>query len=197
MTEFFTFLKLGFEHITDLQGYDHLLFIVALCAIFTINDWKYILYVITFFTFGHSITLALAALKIVNVSSQLIEFLIPITIMITAISNLFYKVPENSLAKHKNQSIRYVFTLIFGLIHGLGFSNYLRSLLGTDSNIVKQLFAFNIGLELGQILIVMIFLSISYIFYNLLDTKRRDINLVVSAFVAGVTLTILIDKWYF
>jgi hypothetical protein len=197
MEDFLLFIKLGFEHITDLNGYDHLLFIVALCAIFDIKDWKYILLVVTCFTIGHSITLALAIFKIVTIKSEIIEFLIPVTIMITALSNLFYKMPDSSFTKHQNQISRYFITTIFGLIHGLGFSNYLRSLLGNNTSIIKQLFAFNVGLELGQILIVAIFMCIYYLLFNIFEMKRKDINLVVSSFVAGITLTLLIEKWIF
>jgi hypothetical protein len=197
MTDFFTYFRLGYEHITDLGGYDHMLFIIALCAVYSLEHWRQLLLVITFFTIGHSITLALSVTNVVSVDSALIEFLIPCTIFITAISNLFNSSTSSILKKTSPPYLRYIFTLFFGLIHGLGFSNYLKSLLGQSANIVAELFAFNIGLEIGQILIVFLFMMISYIFINILNTKKRELNLVVSALVAGVTIHLIIDKWIF
>jgi hypothetical protein len=194
MEEFIIFLKLGFDHITDLNGYDHLLFIVALCAIYDLNDWKKVLVSITAFTVGHSITLALSVLNLVHFSTDLIEFLIPVTIMITCIGNLF-------LNKGKKQSaifsLRYPTTLFFGLIHGLGFSNYLRSLLGNSNSIVSELLAFNLGLEFGQILIVLVFLLINYIFIKIIKVQKVSFVKILSAFLAGITFTLIIDKWIF
>lgn len=197
MTDFFTYFKLGFEHITDLGGYDHMLFIVALCAVYNLNQWRNILWVVTFFTIGHSITLALSVMKIVNVDSALIEFLIPCTIFFTSFSNFFNKTNNTFSKKNQHQYLRYFFTVFFGLIHGLGFSNYLKSLLGQSSNIVNELFAFNIGLEIGQIIIVVFFMIITFIFTDILNIKKRELNLIVSALVAGLTLRLITDKWIF
>ncbi len=197
MTDFFTYFKLGFEHITDLGGYDHMLFIVALCAVYNLNQWRNILWVVTFFTIGHSITLALSVMKMVNVDSALIEFLIPCTIFFTSFSNFFIKSDKTISLKNQNQYLRYFFTVFFGLIHGLGFSNYLKSLLGHSSNIVNELFAFNIGLEIGQIIIVVFFMLITYILTNILNIKKRELNLIISALVAGLTLHLITDKWIF
>jgi len=157
MSEFSLYFGLGKEHILDyLNGYDHILFVLALCAVYSVHDWKKILVLITAFTIGHSITLALATLEIISVKGELIEFFIPLTIFITSFSNLFRE--EKSIEKSRVQ-INYVFALFFGLIHGLGFSNFLRSLLGKDQNIISQLLAFNLGLELGQIIVVALFLA--------------------------------------
>jgi HupE / UreJ protein len=197
MTDFFTYFKLGFEHITDLGGYDHMLFIVALCAVYNINQWRNILWVVTFFTIGHSITLALSVMKIVNIDSALIEFLIPCTIFFTSFSNFFNKFDKIISRKNQHQYLRYFFTVFFGLIHGLGFSNYLKSLLGQSSNIVNELFAFNIGLEIGQIIIVVFFMLITYILTNILNIKKRELNLIISAFVSGLTLHLITAKWIF
>jgi hypothetical protein len=195
MQDFFIFLKLGFQHITDLNGYDHMLFIVSLCAIFTLEDWKKIFIAITFFTFGHTITLALAVLDIVKVNSNWVEFLIPITILFTCIMNIFFN--SNKPKSNFRQNFRLFFTLFFGLIHGLGFSNYLRGLMGNGNSIVRPLFAFNIGLELGQLLIVFFIILINLLLINGLNVKKDSLNLVVSAFVAGITITLIIDKWIF
>ncbi len=197
MSEFLIFLQLGFQHITDLGGYDHILFIIALCAVYNPSSWKKILILVTFFTLGHSITLALAALNLIRFSSDFIEFLIPVTILITCFSNFAYKMPKNIFDKGQNLWPRYIITTGFGLIHGMGFSNYLRSLLGKSSSIIPQLLAFNIGLEIGQLIIVLIFMMITFLAHNLFKVQKRTWNLVISGIAAGMTLTILIDKWYF
>lgn len=197
MSDFFMYFKLGYEHITDLAGYDHMLFIVALCAVYYLDEWRQILWMVTFFTIGHSITLALSVLKIVDIDSALIEFLIPCTIFFTTVSNFFVKTPDSILRKKPQPYLRYFFTLFFGLIHGLGFSNYLKSLLGQSSNIVNELFAFNIGLEIGQLIIVLLFMLLQYVLINFFNLKRRELNLIISAFVAGITIHLIIEKWIF
>lgn len=192
MSEFSLYFGLGRDHILDyINGYDHILFVLALCAIYLVRDWKKILILVTAFTIGHSITLALATLNIISVNSDFIEFLIPLTIFITSFSNLFRK--EGSIDNSKVQ-INYVFALFFGLIHGLGFSNFLRSLLGKESQIVSPLLAFNLGLELGQIIVVTLFLAISYLFVDLMKISRRDLKLVLSSAIAGVALVLLKDR---
>ena len=193
MTTFEAYLRLGFSHITDLNGYDHILFIVGLCAIYELRDWKKVLILVTAFTVGHSITLALATLKIVNFRSNVIEFLIPITILLTALGNFFYKSKVSRLnIKEKPDRLRYVMALLFGLIHGLGFSNYLRSLLGKEESILQPLFAFNIGLELGQLVIVLVLLTIASICSVFFKVAKRDWNLVVSSMVIGIAITLII-----
>ena len=192
MSEFSMYFGLGKEHILDyVNGYDHILFVLALCAVYSVHDWKKILILVTAFTIGHSITLALATLEIVSVKVELIEFLIPLTIFITSFANLFRG--ETTIDKSKVQ-INYVFALFFGLIHGLGFSNFLRSLLGKDQRIISQLLAFNLGLELGQIIVVILFLALSFILVDLLKLSRRDLKLVLSSAIAGIALVLLKDR---
>jgi hypothetical protein len=198
MTAFEAYLKLGFSHITDLNGYDHILFIVGLCAIYELRDWKKVLLLVTAFTIGHSITLALATLKIVSLRSNVVEFLIPITILLTAIGNFFYKSKVSRLniknTKEKPDRLRYSMALLFGVIHGLGFSNFLRSLLGKEESILQPLFAFNIGLELGQLLIVLILLIIASVCSVFFKVAKRDWNLVVSSMVIGIAITLIIKS---
>ncbi len=192
MSEFSLYFGLGKDHILDyVNGYDHILFVVALCTIYLVRDWRKILILVTAFTIGHSITLALATLRLISVSPDFIEFLIPLTIFITSFSNLFRK--EESIGRGKMQ-INYAFALLFGLIHGLGFSNFLRSLLGKESNIVSPLLAFNLGLELGQIIVVILFLAVSYILVDLMKVSRRDLKLVLSSAIAGIALVLLKDR---
>lgn len=192
MTEFQLYFALGKDHILDYKnGYDHILFVVALCALYLFSDWKKILILITAFTVGHSITLALSTLNVLVVKPELIEFLIPLTIFITAVSNLFRKEENQSSL---SLQLNYAYALIFGLIHGLGFSNYLKSILGKDESIVTQLLAFNIGLEFGQIIIVAIFLLVSFILIDLFGRSRRDWKLILSSSIAGIALVLLKDK---
>jgi hypothetical protein len=192
MSEFELYFVLGKDHILDyVNGYDHILFVVALCAVYVMKDWKQILILVTAFTVGHSVTLALATLNMIKVSAAWIEFLIPLTILATAVSNLFRK--EQGLARNRIQ-ITYLLALLFGLIHGMGFSNYLKALLGKDQGIVLQLFAFNIGLEVGQIIIVGIFLVVSFIAVNLAGADRRDWRMVISSGVAGIALMLMKDR---
>jgi len=183
------YLKLGLEHIADLHGYDHILFVAMLCAVYTFKEWKQVLILITAFTTGHSLTLALATLNIIRVSNDWVEFLIPVTIFITALGNMISGKPGNASAR-----IKYVLALFFGLIHGLGFSNYLRSLLGMHDSIVAPLLAFNIGVELGQILIVlcMLMLTALILFFRL---KQRDWTLVLAGAGAGIALTLMLERW--
>lgn len=193
MSEFELYFGLGKDHILDYKnGYDHILFVVALCALYLIRDWRKLLVLITAFTIGHSITLALATLEIISVNQNLIEFLITLTIFITAVSNIF----RNTEISDRTTYINYGYTLFFGLIHGMGFSNYLRSILGKDRNIVTQLFAFNLGLEVGQIIIVGVFLFISFILVDLFTVNRRDWKLVISSIITGMALLLMKDKIY-
>ncbi|MBS1680730.1 MAG: HupE/UreJ family protein [Bacteroidetes bacterium] len=195
MSEFALYFELGREHILDyVNGYDHILFVLALCAVYLVRDWKKILILVTAFTIGHSITLALATLEIISVKTELIEFLIPLTIFITAVSNLFRK--EEAIGK-KHLPINYFFALFFGLIHGMGFSNYLRALLGKSHNILSPLLAFNLGLELGQIIVVIIFLVISYILVDLVNVQRRDWKMVLSSAIAGIAFILMKDRMFF
>ncbi len=190
MSEFLLYFDLGFDHILDLNGYDHLLFIVALCAIYVSSDWKKLLILVTAFTIGHSLTLALSTFRMVNFDSSVIEFLIPLTIFLTAFSNLFRK--ERPMYDRKIK-FSYIIALSFGLIHGLGFSNYLRALLGKDADIILQLFAFNIGLEIGQIIIVFIFLAISFVMVDIFAVTRRDWKMVISSAIAGIAVMLMLE----
>jgi hypothetical protein len=194
MSQFQLYFGLGKSHILDYaNGYDHIIFVVALCALYLTREWKQILILITAFTIGHSVTLALSTLRIISVKVELIEFLIPLTIFITAVSNLFKN--ENNLTSQSVQ-MNYFFAGFFGLIHGLGFSSYLRSILGKDENIITQLFAFNLGLEFGQLVIVAVFMSAAFILVDLFGLNRRDWKMVISSAIAGIALVLMKDNMY-
>ncbi len=191
MNEFELYFGLGKDHILDyVNGYDHLLFVLALCAVYTTHDWKRVLILVTAFTIGHSITLALATLQLISVNTELIEFLIPLTILITCLSNLF----RNETPSKRPVQTNYFLALFFGLIHGMGFSNYLRAILGKADSIASPLFAFNVGLEFGQIIVVGIFLLLTFIVLDLLRTNRRDWKMVISSAIGGIALIIIKDK---
>jgi len=195
---FQTYLQLGFEHIADINGYDHILFIIALCAIYRLGEWRKVAILVTAFTIGHSVTLALAALDIIPINGTLIEFLIPVTIFITAIYNVVVhrfreNNPENTFDRRVN--FNYLFALLFGLIHGMGFSNFFRSLVGSqDSQFIQQLFAFNVGVELGQLAIVVLILAAAFIALNVLRIAQREWNLFISGAAAGISLIMALER---
>ena len=189
MQDFPLYFELGWQHILDWKGYDHILFVMVLCGIYTLGDWRKVLVLVTAFTIGHSITLALSVLKIITVKTDLIEFLIPVTIVITALSNI---VSKN--AKGKGITFKYLLALFFGLIHGMGFSNYLNSLLGKSTNIVAELFAFNIGLEFGQVIIVVAVLLLSFILINIIRIKKWDWTFFLSSAIFGIAFIMAAER---
>jgi HupE / UreJ protein len=189
MGDFGFYFKEGIFHITDWKGYDHILFVMALTIPYLLKDWRQILVLITAFTIGHSITLALSVFNRVIISSSWIEFLIPVTILITAIENIAVK---NTDKKHSKW--RYLLALLFGLIHGLGFSNYLKSMLGKEESIVTQLLAFNVGLEVGQLLIVAFALLITFIMVQLISVQRREWTVFMSGGIFGLSFVMAIER---
>jgi len=192
MNEFALYFGLGKDHILDyVNGYDHILFVVALSAVYLIRDWRRILILVTAFTLGHSVTLALATLRIISVNTKWVEFLIPLTIFITAFSNLFRK--EES-ANSKPIQTNYYYALFFGLIHGMGFSTYLRAILGKTHSLASPLLAFNLGLEFGQIIVVILFLGASFILVDLGGISRRDWKMVLSSAIAGIALILMKER---
>jgi hypothetical protein len=194
MEQFSVFFGIGTEHILDWRnGYDHILFVVALCAVYVIADWRRIVILVTAFTIGHSITLALATLRIISFDGELIEFLIPVTILITAVSNLFQR---EERINQRNIHLNYAFAIFFGLVHGLGFSNNLRDILGQSGSIASPLLAFNLGLELGQIIIVGIFMAVSFFAVDFAGVKRRDWRMIMSSAIAGMALILIKESAY-
>jgi hypothetical protein len=183
---FHVYLKLGFDHIFNLKAYDHLLFLVALCAVYAYWEWKRVLVLITAFTIGHSLTLVLSSLDIIHFRQPLIEVLIPVTILLTAIKNLVMK-----KRNEKVWSPSYLLPLGFGLIHGMGFSGYFKSLLGKEANILLPLFSFNVGVEIGQICIVGIILLTNIIILKGLSVWQGYWNITVSV-VAAILACVMI-----
>jgi HupE / UreJ protein len=190
MGTFNFYLSLGFNHILDLAAQDHVVFLIALCAIYHPKQWRTILILITAFTVGHSITLALAASDMLRINKPLVEMLIPVTILITALYNVFRK----KSVEHSSAKDSYLLALGFGFIHGMGFSNVLKSMLmpGEESKFLEQLLAFNIGVELGQIVIVGLILIMAYLALNILRVQHRDWNLFVSGAAAGAAMIMIL-----
>jgi HupE / UreJ protein len=192
MDDFLFYGKQGWQHIISFNALDHILFILALSAIYLLNNWKQVLVLVTAFTIGHSLTLALSVYNIIKVNESWVEFLIPCTIIITAIFNLLLKNYEP-----KSLRLNYFFALFFGLIHGLGYANTIRFMLAKDQTIGWSLFSFNIGLEVGQIVVVAIILVTSYIAVNKLNLPRIWWIRVLSTVAFLVALSMAISRMPF
>ena len=192
MSDFSFYFRIGWQHIIGRDALDHQLFILALAAIYVIKDWKQVLILVTAFTIGHSVTLFLSVKEIITINSRWVEFLIPCTIIFTAITNLFQK-------KFTPKAIRinYFLALFFGLIHGLGFANTIRLALASDQGLGWGLFGFNVGLEAGQIIVVLIILIISFIVLNVFKANRREWVVFASGCAFSVALSTAIDRWPF
>ena len=186
MEEFKTWFFIGFDHIMDIQALDHTLFILALVVAYDSSQIKKIIFLVTAFTIGHSVTLALSALELISFNQKIIEFSIPLTIFLTALNNIV----NRKESKKKFVSSNYIIGLVFGLIHGLGFANYLKALL-FKGNIVFELFAFNVGIEIAQIILVFVFLYLSFLFSRFVFSKREDWILFVSALIMGISFMLI------
>ncbi len=184
---FSLYFELGWQHILDLGGYDHILFVAVLCGIYTLGDWKKVLVLVTAFTLGHSVALALSVLNIFRINADLIEFLIPLSIVVTALGNILK-------GRQEHRFFKYAVAVFFGLIHGMGFSNYLRSLLGAESGLVLPLFGFNVGLEFGQIIIVLAVLVLAQLVIKFAKVSRRDWNMFLSSAIFGIAFIMCMER---
>ncbi len=189
MNSFQFYFTLGWQHIISWDAFDHLLFILALVAIYLLPDWRKVLILITAFTIGHSLTLALSVLDIIRFNSEIVEILIPVTIILTALINFFI------IDKmQKRNYLQYVIALCFGLIHGMGFANSIRFMLSKNDNIALPLFSFNVGLEVGQIIIVMFILMCSFLVVNMLKLPKTMWVYSLSAIALCGGLWFLLEK---
>ncbi|MBK6991188.1 MAG: HupE/UreJ family protein [Chitinophagaceae bacterium] len=189
MQDFGFYFGIGWEHIISKNALDHQLFIAAIAAIYLLKDWKQVLILVTAFTIGHSVTLALSVFDVIRFNSSWVEFLIPCTIIITAVSNLFQK-------KFTAKSIRinYFLALAFGLIHGMGFANSIRFMLASDQSVGWGLFGFNVGLEVGQIVVVVVLLLLAYLIINIFRANRREWVIFLSAAVFSLALKMALER---
>ena len=189
------YFDMGWHHIIAWDALDHILFIIALSAIYLIGNWKQVLVLVTAFTIGHSLTLALSVYDVIRANDRWVEFLIPCTIIATALFNIFQK-------NYRPRSLRlnYFLALFFGLIHGLGFANYIRFMMAKDQSMGWSLFGFNIGLEAGQIVVVLCILLLSYIVVDLISIKGRKIKRSwwvwsLSAVALGFAVKMAWERW--
>jgi len=192
MSDFWLYLKLGLNHVLDWQAYDHILFLIVLVAAYTFSSWRRIVILVSLFTIGHTLSLLLASYNVVTVSSIWIELLIPITILIAAIYNLF-----TSGKNRDSESIGlfYIITIFFGLIHGFGFASYFKII--NEDNQILPLLEFALGIEIAQLIIVLLVLLLGFIFQRIFRFHKRDWVLVVSAIVIGLVIPMLQRNWPF
>ncbi len=190
MDDFILYFRLGLEHVLDFNAYDHILFLIVLAVVFSFNQWKKAVWLITFFTIGHTLTLALAAYGVINIRVDIIEFLIPVTIFITGLANVV-RVNKASTGKEK---INLFLALFFGLVHGLGFSNYFRLMIGQEEDKLLPLLEFALGIEASQVIIVFGILIIGTLLQNFFRVTKRDWVLVASSIVIGFTIPMMIER---
>lgn len=192
MSEFLIYFQIGLKHVLDIHAYDHVLFLIALSVPFSFNDWKRILLLVTLFTLGHTAALFLSVFEIIAVKVNVVELLIPITILITAFYNLF---TAGKTSKSGSVNLVFIITLFFGIIHGLGFSNYFKTILGgSAASKLLPICEFALGIEVAQITVVIVALILSYIVQTVFRFSKRDWTLVMSAFIIGVVLPMILES---
>ncbi len=192
MSDFWIYFEVGMRHVLNIFSYDHVLFLIALSIPYVFKDWKKILLLVSLFTLGHTLALFLSVYEIVVVKVDIIEFLIPITILITAFFHLF---TVGKTVKNYSISVVGFITLFFGIIHGLGFATYFKSIIGgTRNSKLLPLLEFATGIEAAQIIVVLIALIVAYCVQTLFRFSKRDWTLVMSSFVIGVVLPMIIES---
>ena len=192
MQDFLFYTELGLHHVLDVNAYDHILFLLALVIPFTFKNWVKVLWLATIFTVTHCLSLGLSAFGIVTVDVSLIEFLIPVTILLTALYNILKlrtSIEEKSMAWHM------IATAFFGLVHGFGFSNYFKMLVAELDEKVSPLIGFALGIELSQVLIVLVVLLLTFIFQSVFKVKRALFVMVASIIVILITIPLLYNTF--
>jgi uncharacterized membrane protein YfcA len=195
MEEFWLYLKLGFDHVLDWNAYDHVLFLMVLVASYSFQQSKKVVWLVTLFTIGHVLSLALSAYDILRIDEDLIEFLIPVSIIFTAIYNI--TTARKSSKTTNKLNLLYFVTFFFGLVHGFGFSTYFNMLAKGADDMFIMLVEFALGLELAQLLVVFVVLLLGFVMQNLLGRSKRDWILVISSLVLGLSIPILVENWLF
>ena len=189
MQEFLFYIKLGLDHVLDFGAYDHILFLSALTVPFTFRNWERELVLATIFTLAHCTSLALSVYEVVTMDVGLIEFLIPVTILLTALFNFAYVYKESL---NVGIFMHILATAFFGLIHGFGFSNYFKMLMAEEEDKITPLLGFATGIELSQVTVILIVLTISYVILELLKAKRWIFIAVASILIIVITIPLLI-----
>lgn len=190
MNDLIFYFKMGLFHVLDFRAYDHILFLIVLAVVYEFKQWQKVLWLVTLFTIGHSITLALAAYGILNIKAALIEFLIPLTIFITGLMNIF-TAKKASVGK-ENQNL--FFALFFGLVHGLGFSNYFKMMIGKGEDKLIPLLEFALGVEAAQLIIITGILLFGTLIQSIFGVNRRDWILVASSIVIGFAFQMMLNR---
>lgn len=190
MSQFWLYFQLGLEHVLDWNAYDHILFLTVLVAAYSFPNWKRVLWLVTIFTLGHTIALFLSVYGVVTVSSRWVELLIAVTILVTALYNMFTAKKKES---QKNIGLLYFSTAFFGIIHGLGFAYYFKRIISGENKFLPLL-EFALGIEAAQIIVVLVVMIIAFIAQNFFRVSKRDWVLVLSAIVIGIILPILRDN---
>lgn len=190
MENFILYFKMGLHHVLDFSAYDHILFLIVLVVVFGFNQWKKVLWLVTFFTIGHSLTLGLSAYGVLEMKMDIIEFLIPITIFITGWVNVL-STKKRDVGKG---NINLILALFFGLIHGLGFSNYFKMMVGREEDKLFPLLEFALGIEVSQISIVLVVLILGTLLQYFFRVTKRDWVLVVSSIVIGFSIQMIMDR---
>ncbi len=184
-------VQYGINHVLDFNGYDHVLFLMALTVPYTFRDWKRILILVSTFTLGHTLSLVLAAYDIVSINGNLVEFLIPITILIVALYNIF---TAGKKSKEQKIGVLFLTTLFFGLIHGLGFAREFKMFIGKAESKIMPLIEFALGIEIAQVIIVFVVLFLGFFTQTIFRFSRRDWIMVLSAIVVGLVIPMLIES---
>tara|TARA_A100000171_G_scaffold52821_2_gene73386 strand:+ start:1058 stop:1636 length:579 start_codon:yes stop_codon:yes gene_type:complete len=192
MSDFWLYVRLGLEHVLDWNAYDHTLFIIALCASYTLKTWRRALVLVTLFTLGHSVSLALATYQVVTIDSSWVEFLIPVTILATAVVTIVHALKKKMLS---TGLVFGVLTFFFGMIHGFGFAGYFKMI--NDGNILTHLLEFALGIELAQVIIASVVIVLGYSFQELLNLKKIYWVVTLSAIVIILSIPMLVENWIF
>ncbi|MEN8746312.1 MAG: HupE/UreJ family protein [Polaribacter sp.] len=192
MDAFILYFKMGFYHVLDFSAFDHILFLIVLAVVFNFKQKSKVAWLVTLFTIGHSITLGLSAFGVVKVSTKLIEFLIPVTILITGFMNVF----RAKKAASGSESINLIFALFFGLIHGLGFSTYFKMMVSKGEDKIVPLLEFALGIEVSQIIIVFGILVFGTFLDFFTRVSKRDWILVASSIVIGISFQMMLERIY-
>lgn len=192
MQDFYFYIKLGLNHVLDFAAYDHILFLIALALPFTFKNWKKVILLATIFTIAHCFSLFLSVYGILVMDVSLIEFLIPVTILGTAVFNLIY---VKSAVENKSLGLHVFATAFFGLIHGFGFSNYFNMLMAEEEEKLTSLLGFATGIEISQVLIVLVVLGVSYLFLSSLKVKSQLFVTVASILIILITIPMLIGTF--
>lgn len=192
MLENFWFnVEYGINHVLDINAYDHVLFLIVLTVPYVFKDWKRVLLLVSMFTLGHTLSLVLAAYSIVTVNATVVEFLIPITILVVALFNVF---TSGKGAQREKVGVLFLSTLFFGLVHGLGFAREFQMLLGDTDNKLVLLLEFALGIEIAQIIIVFLVLFLGYIVQTIFRFTKRDWIMVISAIVVGLVIPMILNS---